>query len=494
MLTKEEIKTFIDQDRSSTKKKLAELGQRYYEGNHDIRDFRIFFIDAEGKIQEDKFKSNIKIGHPFFTELVDQEVQYMLSGKDGFVKSDNPELQVELDAYFNDNEDFMSELYEVLTGCVAKGFEYMYAYKNAEGKTAFQCADSLGVVEVRAKETDDGCEYVIFCYVDKIGKDNKRIYRIQVMDSKQTYFYCQEDDGTIIRDESVEHNPRPHVIYKKDGDDSAYYEDFGFIPFFRLDNCKKQFSGLKPIKGLIDDYDLMSCGLSNNIQDTNESLYVVKGFQGDNLDELMLNIKAKKHVGVDEDGGVEVHTIDIPYEARQTKLDLDEKNIYRFGMGFNSAQLGDGNITNIVIKSRYALLDLKCNKLEIRLKQFMRKLLKVVLKEINDLNGTDYQMKDVYFNFEREVMTNAADNAQIELTDAQKKHVEITTLLNLATYLDEETLMQNICEVLDIEYEDIKNKLPKRDAAADPYAAQTALDAVQPEDVPADPNGGGVIE
>ena len=103
-------------------------------------------------------------------------------------------------------------------------------------------------------------------------------------------------------------------------------------------------------------------------------------------------------------------------------------------MGFNSAQLGDGNITNVVIKSRYALLDLKCNKLEIRLKQFMRKLLKVVLAEINDENGTDYQQKDVYFAFDREVMTNAADNAQIELTDAQKQQVQINTLLKCLTW------------------------------------------------------------
>ena len=494
MLKIEEIKTFMDNDAASEKKKHAKTGLRYYEADHDIRSFRIFFVDADGNVKEDKTKSNIKISHPFYTELVDQAVQYMLSGKDGFVKSDDPELQTELDAYFNENEDFVSELYEVLTGAIGKGFEYMYAFKNKEGRTAFQCADSIGVVEVREKDTDDGCAYVIYWYIDKIGKDNKRIKRIQVWDDKQTYFYVQEENDKIIKDESVKINPRPHVIYNKDGDESTYYEGFGFIPFFRLDNCQKQFSGLKPIKDLIDDYDLMSCGLSNNIQDTNEALYVVKGFQGDNLDELMLNVKAKKHIGVDEDGGIEVHTVDIPYQARQTKLELDEKNIYRFGMGFNSAQLGDGNITNIVIKSRYALLDLKCNKLEIRLKQFMRKLLKVVLKEINEQNDTDYQMKDVYFNFEREVMTNASDNAQIELTDAQKQQVMITTLLNLATYLDDETLMQLICDILDIDYEEIKDKLPKRDEGADPYAAQTALDKVQPEDEPADDPGGDVIE
>ena len=490
MLTIQEIKTFIDNDRESTKKKLARVGLRYYEGEHDIRNYRIFYIDADGQLQEDKSKSNIKISHPFFTEQVDQTVQYILSGEDGFIKSDNPDLQDELDAYFNDNEDFLAELYEVITGTVAKGFEYAYAYKNAEGRIAFQCADSIGVVEVRAKETQDNCDYVIFHYVDRISKDNKKITRIQVWNDKETHFFYQEGDGKIVPDDGVEINPRPHILFKKGNDTATYYEGFGFIPFFRLDNCRKQFSGLKPIKDLIDDYDLMSCGLSNNIQDTNEALYVVHGFSGDNLDELMMNIKAKKHIGVDEDGGVDIKTIDIPYEARQAKLELDEKNIYRFGQALNTAGLKDTTATtNLAIKTAYSLLDMKANKLEIRLKQFMRKLLKVVLKEINDLNGTDYQQKDVYFTFDRNTPTNAQENAQIELTEAQRRQAEITTLLNLATHLDNETMMQLICEQLDIEYNDIKDKLPDPESD-DLYAAQSTLDAVQTEE----PVGGDMIE
>ena len=133
-------------------------------------------------------------------------------------------------------------------------------------------------------------------------------------------------------------------------------------------------------------------------------------------------------------------------------------------MGFNSNQVGDGNVTNVVIKSRYALLDLKCNKLEIRLKQFLRKILKVVLQEINNERGTDYQNKDVYFKFERELMTNAADNAQIELTDAQTQQTKINTLLSLEQTLGNELLVQNICEVLDIDYDDVKSKLPKSES------------------------------
>lgn len=491
MLTPEEIKTFIDNDRASQKKKLARVGQRYYEADHDIKDFRIFFFDADGKLKEDKTKSNIKICHPFFTENVDQTVQYLLSGEGGFIKSDIPELQAELDAYFNENEDFVTELTDVLTGAVAKGFENMYAYKNAEDRTAFSCADSLGVVEVKAKETADKCEYVIYHYIDSIGKDGKKIRRIQVWNDKQTEFFCQVDDGQITKDEDEKINPKPHILWKKEGDEATYFDGYGFIPFFRFDNNKKQFSGLKPIKALIDDYDLMSCGLSNNIQDTNEALYVVKGFVGDNLDELMVNVKTKKHIGVGEEGGVEIHTIDIPYQARQTKLELDEKNIYRFGMALNTAGLKDTNATtNLAIQTAYSLLDLKCSKLKNRLKQFMRKLLKVVLKEINDREGTDYQQKDVYFEFEKDIPTNAKENAEVELTEAQRKQTEITTLLNIAAYLDNETLMQLICEQLDVDYNEIKDKLPDPNEG-DPYKAQAALDAIQPED---DPDGGGVIE
>lgn len=483
MLTESEILQFIQDDATSEKKWLAKTGLKYYEGDHDILNYKLYYFDANGNLVEDTTRSNIKISHPFFTELVDQEVQYMLSGKDGSIKSDLPELQQLLNEYFNENEEFRSELYELLTGAISKGFEYMYAYKNAEDKLSFQCADSIGVVEVRARDTDDGCEYVIYWYIDRIDKGQKKIKRIQVWDKDQTYFYVQSEEGKLQLDEGQKINPRPHTLYRTTDSGELYYENFGFIPFFRLDNCRKQFSGLKPIKTLIDDYDLMSCGLSNNLQDASEYLVVVKGFQGDNLEELMQNVKTKKHIGVDGDGGggVEFKTVDVPYDARKVKLELDEKNIYRFGMGFNSAQIGDGNITNIVIKSRYALLDLKCNKLEIRLKQFLRKILKVVLQEINETNGTDYQSKDVYFDFQREIMTNAQDNAQIELTDAQKQQTQINTLLSLESTLGNELVVQNICEVLDIDYEEIKGKLP--DPEADPLddGTQTTLTGIVPE-------------
>lgn len=480
MLTEAEIKRFIDNDSSSEKKKFAEVGQRYYEANHDILKSRLFYYNADGNLVEDTTRSNIKISHPFFTELSDQLSAYMLSFKENPIRAKEAVegLQDYLDEYFDD--DFYTEISELITGAYNKGFEYIYAYKNAEGRLAFQCADSLGVIEVRAKDTDDECEYFIYWYIDRIDRGKKEIRRIQVWSNQETWYYVQSGNGRVKIDDSVPINPRPHVVFTEKKKNVKKGYSFGFIPFWRLDNNKKQISGLKPIKALIDDYDLMECGISNNLADFDTPLHVVTGFQGDNLDELQTNLKTKKILGVDEGGGVEVKTVDIPYQARKAKADEDEKNIYRFGMGFNSSQVGDGNITNVVIRSRYALLDLKANKLERRLKKLLKQLVKVVLDEINKMNKTDYKVSDVYFDFVREITTNESENYSNEKTKAETQQVQINTILNVAAVLDDETIVKAICEVLDIDYEEIKDKLPSPDDGM--TQAEVALSAVVPEE------------
>ncbi len=59
----------------------------------------------------------------------------------------------------------------------------------------------------------------------------------------------------------------------------------------------------------------------------------------------------------------------------------------------------------------------------------------------------------------------------------------INTLLSLASQLDNETLMRNICDALDIDYDEIKGKLPNPDEAEnEPAEAQKALDGVNADE------------
>ena len=105
-------------------------------------------------------------------------------------------------------------------------------------------------------------------------------------------------------------------------------------------------------------------------------------------------------------------------------------------------------------------------------------MIEIVLDDINKRNGTDYQQKDVYFDFKREAITNASDNASIKKIEADTKAVEINLLMGLAQVLDSETVIQLICEQLDIDYNEIKDKLPQQEAQ-ESYQAMEGLNGEQ---------------
>lgn len=474
-MTAQEILALVNKDRYSKRKRIARKGVAYYEARHDILDYKIYYIDGDGRLCEDTMRSNVRVSHPFFTELVDQEVQYILSG--GIqIEAEDQQLQEYLESYFD--EDFVAEVSELLEGTITKGWDYLIAYKEANNRTRFLHFDSLGIIEIKEGNLDTTTDAFIYYYPIQTEKQRSTL-RIEYWDAKETtYYICQ--GGKIELDKNAKLNPRPHVLYDIGSDYEYEIGELGYLPLFRLDNSKKQISGLAPVKDMIDDYDLMDCGLSNNIQDTAEGIYVIKGYKGGrNLDEITYNVKKKKQIAVSEKGDVDIKTINIPYEARKQKAEMDEKNIYRFGMGFNSAQVGDGNITNIVIKSRYFLLDLKCNKLQIRLQKLLKQLLKVVLQEINEQHGTSYQLTDARFVLEREVMTNAQDNATIAKIEAETRQVIINTILSIADQVDDDTVIRLLCEALDLDYEEIQSRLPVQEQSIE--AAQEELDGGQDE-------------
>lgn len=473
MLSTTEIQRFIDDDILSERKQKAEIGQRYYEAKHDILNTRMFYFNADGNIVEDKYRSNIKIPHPFFTELADQLSAYLLSFKETPIRAIEKVdgLQEYLDLYFN--KKFWAEVGELVTGAYVKGFEYLYTYKGRNNRLEFQCADSMGVVEVRENDTDDGCKYVIYWYIDRVDKGKRAIKRIQVWSDKETAFFVQSGDDEIILDTSVELNPRPHVVYTDAQTGKQMGYGLGHIPFWRLNNNKKRVSGLVPIKALIDNYDLMQCGLSNSLTDFDHPLYVVTGYQGDNLDELQKNLKTKKIIGLDDDGGVEVKTVDVPYQARMTKAEEDEKNIYRFGMGLDISGLKDTNATtNMAIKTAYSRLELKAAAMETRLiGDILEPVLEVVLAEINAEHKTDYKLSDVEFCFKRDIITNETENLANEKVKAETKQIEVNTILNTMESSSDEQILKAICEVMDWDYEEIQSQIEAAKAKENTAAA-----------------------
>ena len=459
------LSRFIDDavktDRQSPIKEKMSEGIKYYDYKHDILKFRLFYYNEDGKLVEETNRSNIKIPHAFFTEQVDQKVQYLLSNPVEFETADT-ELKTYLEEYIDD--DFQLMLQEMVEGASKKAYEFAYVYRATSGKLLFKVADSRKVVVIY----DDMNEVIaIIRYYDTdITKDNRKVTvtKAELWDTEKTWFFVSSSDynNRFILDESQEINPRFHQVVE-DSDGNLLGKGFGYIPFLKLSNNKNEKTDLEPIKALIDDYDLMACALSNNLVDFDHPIYAVKGYGQDNLDELVTNLRTKRTVGVSQDGGIDVKTVDIPVTARKTKLETDKEAIYKFGMAFDSSQVGDGNITNIVIKSRYSLLDLKCNKTEIRLRAFIKQLLDIIIQDINERYQKSFTRQQIEVVITRSTMINQSDNAEVEKLEAETKGQLIQNLLDVAPYLDDESLLKKICAVQELDYDEVVQRLGSQD-------------------------------
>lgn len=458
------LKQFIKQN--TVPHKNADEGMKYYDGQNDVLNNRIFWVDENGRLKEDKNAANIKIPHQFMTEIVDQKVQFLLSnGIEAKADEENQDLQPLLDEYYD--EDFKQSIEDLITNASQKGFEYLYAQADQDGKVQFIVADGLKIYPV----TDNmgNVIKILRVWQEDIKIDNRTVHlsHAELYDQETVTYFLSTNNSDYVLDLSIKPNPRPHVInVQQNGNDvTQTARGLGKIPFYRFQNNVKEKTDLEPIKAMVDDYDMMNAFMSNNLQDMADAIYVFRGESDMDASEMRMNIKAKKGIITGDEGDFDMKTYTIPVEGRKTKMEIDRQNIYKFGMGVDSLQVGDGNITNVVIMSRYELLNMKVNKLETRVRALLKWVNELVISDINRINGTSYLPSAVDFDFERKMLINEKDNADTKKTEADTVSVQMQTLLSLAPYLDKETVLRQITDKFDLDFEEVAGRMETQDYA-----------------------------
>ncbi|MCL1949746.1 MAG: phage portal protein [Turicibacter sp.] len=450
----------IRMDKNSPLKEKMREGIRYYNYEHDIMKRRIFYMDETGNLREETNRSNVLIPHAFFTELVDQKVQYLLSNPVEFTSEDETLMQ-RLEEYID--EDFQLFLNELMEGSSKKAREYAFAYRNSEGRLTFQVADALKLIPIY--DGNNEIAMYIRYYDSEVTKAGQPITvtRAEVWDEERVWYLVTDDNGDFVFDERPALNPRPHQVIRHPKTGELKGKGWGFLPFFELRNNNACKTDLEPVKALIDDYDIMACSLSNNLENFQEAIYVVRGYNGTDLDNLTKSIKSRVTIQTGQDGGVDVKEVNIPYEARKVKLELDKEAIYKFGMGFDSTALGDGNITNVVIKSRYSLLDLKANKAEIRLRKLLKDLLALILEDINSRHSSNYQLSDVEIHIVRSTVINENDETAKIFKEEETRKLLIGNILASAPRIGDDEALRLLCEAWDISLEEVQEALAGQD-------------------------------
>lgn len=426
---------------AQTQNKEANVAAKYYDGEHDILKNRIIVVDDKGIIRDDMYSSNIRIPHPYFTELVQQAANYIFSEPVKF-SSENKLLGHLLETYIT--SDTQEMLYEAVEEASIKGREWVYAYRDRDGLVSFMNVDARQVTEI----TDDyGNTRAVIRYFDDTA---------QVWDNKEKKTYQKNDKGDYELVDTVK-----HTVVTPDGN----VEGYGRIPWFKLKNNKNETTDLKHIKPFIDDYDIMNSYASNDLQDFRGKVHVLKSDGDVNMSQFKVNVTNTGMVKMPEDADYSVQTHDVDIDAREKKMIIDEENIYKIGHGYNThATRGiSGHTSNVAIKAAQEGFKSKCSKKKLSLRKLLDWMLEFILDDIERRGLGSYGLSDIDIEFTHKLLENEKESAEVEQAKETARKTQIEALLSVEHVLDELTMLEQVSKLLELDIEEVKKRKQTQD-------------------------------
>ena len=383
--------------------------EQYYRGlNPRITKYEKIIYDMRGDAHVDKWTPNHKIASNFFNFAITQENQYLLGNGATFTKDDT---KAKL------GDDFDTRLQDL-------------------GKKALVGGVAFGFFNLDHIDTFSLLEFVPL-YDEENGALRAGIRFWQVSPDKPMRATLYEEDGytDYIRanDKSAMlHEKRPYKLKVRtseaDGEeiyDGENYPTFPIVPLWG--NDKKQ-SELVGRQGTLDALDLLNSNLINNLDEANYIYWVLTNCGGmDDIDDAKFieQLKTTHVAHADGDSGAtaEAHTIEAPYQASESAIQTIQRRLYEDFMCLDVNSLSAANKTATEIKAAYQPLDSKCDMYEYCVIEFVQKIL--------ELAGIDDKV-----TFTRSKVVNKSD--------------EINTLLAAQAYLDDETIVEQVCQILGI--------------------------------------------
>jgi SPP1 family phage portal protein len=214
-------------------------------------------------------------------------------------------------------------------------------------------------------------------------------------------------------------NPAPHWTTSNTArPDEVKKHNWGRVPFIPVFNNPHGTTDLEKIKNRIDAIDKIESGWCNDLEDFQEMVYIVKNMQGmtdeergglTEIGKAMQQMKTQKMILVGSDGGVETLKADIPVDAKERFIALMRRGIFTIGQGVDPELVGDGNITNVVIQSRYAGLNMKCDSFLQELESALNEFMWFVVEWINRQYNKKFNYEDIVFTFKKAEVINQSE-------------------------------------------------------------------------------------
>ncbi|AMA72918.1 phage portal protein [Aneurinibacillus thermoaerophilus] len=378
-------------------------GVRYYFNENDIKSRKHYFW-RDGQKVEDQTKPNNKIPHGWHKLLVDQKVSYIVgkpvtfTGPDSFVKKVNEVL----------TEDFHDYMVELGLGASNKGLEWLHPYIDEEGNFDMIVVPAEQVIPIYDTSKQKNLEAVIRYYPMSVnGQD---AIRAEWWTKQDVTYYIAIGTGDYEPDTTEPVNPAPHFTYG----DVGY--GWGEVPFIEFANNQFKVSDLTFYKELIDDYDRRVSDNSNNLEELQALIYVLKGYEGQSLSEFMENLRYYKAISLDADPGAGVDTLsaELPIQSVNSHLDRLRESIFTFGQGVDVSTDKFGSApSGVALKFLFSLLDLKASMLERKFRKGLEWVIWFVAEYLSIKGEGQFNYKDIKFTFNKNILMNDLEASQI---------------------------------------------------------------------------------
>lgn len=419
------ILSVIDDYKSSEQYREAVIAYDYFRRrNVTISQYQKLLYTLSGEAKPDNYSANYKFFNAFFQIFVMQENSYLLGNGVTF-NEDSTKDRLGGDRF--DNK--LMELGEyALWGGVSYGFYHL----DSKGKEAIDPFKATEFAPLIGEE--DGALHagVRWWQIDDSKPLRATLYE---EDGYTDYIWRQDEDGNTTEGEIL-HEKRPYkqivassAAYGEEILDGENYPSFPIVPLWGNLTHQSELTGLRE---KIDGYDLIQSGFANDLDEASYFYWTIQNAGGmDDIDlkKFIERMKVVKAAVVEEDGArAESHTMDVPYQARMTALADIRDSLYRDAMALDTDKISAGSITATAIQAAYENLDLKCDRFEMCVSDFIDHLLKLIGVEDSP-------------TFKRTKVTNMPEETQM--------------VLSAANYLDSETVLKHLPFLSPDEIEDI---------------------------------------
>lgn len=381
--------------------KNAQTGFNYYNNKGKIKSTGAAAIDEINTYLKKKGSNPLKsadnrIGLNRHMIVVDQKIGYLLSSP--------PVIDIAKECQNEISEILLSKIKKVLgkqfsevikqlgIDAANTGTGWLGYWEDENGQFDYYYINPLTIMPIYDySKPKKELQAVVrrYSYADENGEE---VTRYEIWDSEEVV-YLVEKKTLGIKSMNFEFinnqaNIQPHT--------------YGRVPFIPFKNNAKGFSDLAMYQDIIDAMDKLVSGFANDIDDIQEIIWVIKNYAGETSEvdydkdgneivkkiDLLQMLKAKKWLEVNDNGGVEAITGDIPFEARQVLFDLLDKEFWKAAMAVDPNPERVGNQSGEYMEFLYGLLEQKAALTETMFRTALDEFLQAIVKHL----GTDKEI------------------------------------------------------------------------------------------------------